>query len=256
MNNKLIPLMLVVLVVGGGGALAYFAYTAKESYAPGAGSTTPTRATTPEGTAADTGDASESIAGNEEVLRADAEALYEKVINRDLALGERRRAAIMLGKHPTGHAFIERILNDESFIREGENEVDAGYMLDMNIFIALLMNVRHDTTSEVLIALTGYLDDQRFTRMLEDDWAPAEEGEGEQTEEENRRTEGGEREANQSGSGRRNTGMTSGIGGIRPNANSVAIREYAMMALERALDVRHRYNVDSWLGAIRQSRGG
>lgn len=268
--NKLIPLVLVVLVLGGGAALAYYAYTAKESYAPtipmgennsgGAGGETSTSGA---GGTPDAGDSAASGSGgdvtNAEVLHAEAEELYEVVIDRERPLRERRPAAIALGKHPAGAPFIERIVSNASFVREGESNDDPGYMVDMNVLIALFMNIRHDTTKPVLVALTSWLDDQRTTRMLRNDWdaAPPEEN-----------TAGGGSSGSESGSGsgsdserdqperrERRTSMTSGMGGVRPKPDSVELREYAMMVLERALNVRHRYNAEAWQTEIDRRSG-
>lgn len=267
--NKLIPLVLVLLVLGGGAALAFYAYTAKESYAPlttngtaGAANQTP-RNEMPEA-GSEGADSAASETGNDvtnaEVLHAEAEELYQTVIDREQPLRVRRPAAIALAKHPAGAVFVERIVRNTSFVREAETEDDPEFMVDMNVLIALFMNIRYDTTKPVLVALTNWLDDQRTTRMLRNDWdaAPPEE------ETSSSRSSGsGSGSASGSGSGsssgsedegerdqperrERRTGMTSGVGGVRPRPNSVELREYAMMALERALDARLRYNAEAW----------
>lgn len=267
--SKLIPLVLVLLVLGGGAALAFYAYTAKESYAPlttngtaGAANQTPRNEMPQTGDEGADGAASETGGDvtNAEVLHAEAEELYQTVIDREQPLRVRRPAAIALAKHPAGAVFVERIVRNPSFVREAETEDDPEFMVDMNVLIALFMNIRYDTTKPVLVALTNWLDDQRTTRMLRNDWdaAPPEE------ETSSSRSSGSDSgSASGSGSGsssgsedegerdqperrERRTGMTSGVGGVRPRPNSVELREYAMMALERALDARLRYNVEAW----------
>lgn len=261
--SKLIPLVLVLLVLGGGAALAFYAYTAKESYAPlttngtaGATNQTPRNEMPEAGDEGADGAASETGGDvtNAEVLHAEAEELYQTVIDREQPLRMRRPAAIALAKHPAGAVFVERIVRNTSFIREAETEDDPGFMVDMNVLIALFMNIRYDTSKPVLVALTNWLDDQRTTRMLRNDWdaAPPEEeasgsrsngsgsgsGSSSGSEDEGERDQPERRE--------RRTGMTSGVGGVRPRPNSVELREYAMMALERALDARLRYNAEAW----------
>lgn len=280
--NKLIPILLTIVIVAIGLALAWMTYQGAGVDRPPDPESARTSGVSPSGndqSYADTyddqqGDQTSGTSSDHEPLSAERSAadLYEIAIGtaiEDAADGSesdtraliraRRTAARELGLHPEGDPFIVQLLGGASFVPETDSSDDREvYNLDVGVLITVLTNIREDSSDEALRAVVDRLDDERiFVNPLIEEPGFGEraqgpgnndERQGGQDDNSGRRGGAGERSSRDSGG----AGSSGNSEGLYLAKESSPVREMARRALRIALGVDHTYDPDAWREAIEQ----
>lgn len=211
--NKFIPILLVLMILGGGAILAVLTINREDGYL---GNRSATSATDPDH---DTGDEPRRDPAE---IAAEARGFAAQVIDRSLPIDDRRAAAIALARHPGADAHVPELLRGDSFV-SAESDPDL-LARDLNVLIALMLNLHDRVDATTLLALTDRLADERITPMVPDGRPPA-------------------------GSPRTPRG---GSGGFEASPDSQPMSEYARVTLERIVKGRHGTNAERWREAIRE----